>query len=241
MTKRNFGFSLACASAISFLLTLGALSASAEAFNPFLSTLTVPDEAISGFPAPFGTVLVDLTSPTTATITFTADESHANAYTFGSVNSAAVNLSSTSGFTISGLTGTPLNGSFTVGTLTSGGSGNVSSFGVFNETINDSGGFTTSAESITFTVTRTTGTWASSADVLTGNTDGFDAAAHIFICNAPVAGCTASSGATTTGFVAEIAGSGVTVPEPTSVFLLGSVLVGVTAILRKKAQRNPSN
>jgi len=238
MTKRNLGFSLALASTISFVLTLGAISASAD---PFLSTLTVPDTAISTFPAPFGTVLVDLTSPTTATITFTADESHANAYTFGSVNSAAVNLSSTSGFTISGLSGTPLNGTFTAPTLTSAGSDNVSSFGVFTNTIRDMGGFTMAVASITFTVTNNTGTWASPAYGLVGNADGFDAAAHIFICNQPAATCTASSAATTSGFVAEIAGSGVTVPEPTSVFLLGSVLVCVTAILRKKAQRNPSN
>src|SRR5215469_8539369 len=106
MTKRNFGFSLAFASAISFLLTLGALSASAEAFNPFLSTLTVGDTATAGFPAAFGTVLVDLTTPTTATITFTADESHANAYVFGSANAAAVNINAST-FTISGISGTP--------------------------------------------------------------------------------------------------------------------------------------
>ena len=44
------------------------------------------------------------------------------------------------------------------------------------------------------------GTWASAADVLAPNADGFDAAAHIFVTSSPA---NASNGAIVTGFAAE--------------------------------------
>jgi hypothetical protein len=92
----------------------------------------------------------------------------------------------------------------------------VSTFGLFNLTINSFDGYTHSSDSITFTVTNTSGTWGSDADVLAFNADGFDAAAHIFITTFPA---NASGSAIVTGFAGE---NGEQVPDGgTTVMLLG--------------------
>lgn len=192
--------------------------------DTFSSTLDTGNSAISGFTGPFGTVSVDLTSSTTALITFTSLTNSGNIYLFGDGGSVDVNINATSS-TISGITGSNAGTGFTSGgPFTAAGSGNVDGFGVFNQTIDTFDGFTHSSDTISFTVTDNSGTWASASNVLTPNSDGFDAAAHIFVTSSPA---NAANGAIVTGFAAE-SGGPVTAPEPSSVFLLGA---GVLALV----------
>jgi hypothetical protein len=100
-------------------------------------------------------------------------------------------------------------------------------FGDFNLTIKNFDGFTHSADEITFTLTNMGATWASAADVLTPNANGFDAAAHIFVTSTPA---NAANGAIATGFADE----GTRVPDGgATVMLLGAALSGVAVIRRK--------
>jgi hypothetical protein len=108
--------------------------------------------------------------------------------------------------------------------------GDVSGFGQFNLSLDNAGGFSDSATTISFTITNTSGTWASAPSVLTPDSDGFEGAVHVFACAEP--GCSTSSGAFTTGFSANDAPSNV--PEPAAVLLLGSSMIGIGARVRRR-------
>jgi VPDSG-CTERM motif len=185
--------------------------------NAFESTL---DQANINFTGPYGTVTVTLIDSTHASITFTSGTNSGNIYLFGDGGSVAVNLNATT-FTVDSITGSNSGTGFTPGPYTFAGAGNEDGFGSFNLTINSFDGFTHSSDSITFTVTNTSGTWGSDADVLIANSDGFDAAAHIFVTSSPA---NASNSALATGFAAE-SGGGTGVPDGgTTVMLLGAAL-----------------
>jgi hypothetical protein len=188
--------------------------------DAFTSSLDTGNSAISGFTGPYGTVTVTLVNSTTATITFTSSTNSGNIYLFGDGGSVAVNLNAST-FTVSNITGSNSGTGFTPGPYTFAGAGVEDGFGSFNLTINSFDGFTHSSDSITFTVTNTSGTWGSDADVLIANASGFDAAAHIFVTTFPA---NASNSALATGFAAET-GGGTGVPDGgTTVMLLGAAL-----------------
>ena len=88
---------------------------------------------------------------------------------------------------------------------------------MFNQTFDNFDGYTHSHDSIAFTLTDTSGTWASAANVLGANAQGFYVAIHGFACTAP---CDPAAGALTTGTAAN--GGPVNTPEPASFFLLGA-------------------
>jgi VPDSG-CTERM motif len=149
---------------------------------------------------PFGNVNVNLTSNTTATITFTA----ASGYLFVDGGAVAINVSSNS-WTVGSFTsnGNP---------VTASGSRNEDGFGSFNQTgsqANASNG----ASIISFVLTNTSGTWASAANVLAFNGNNWLVAAHIQI----------QDGTGNTGFAG--GPSGGQVPDGgTTVMLLGAAL-----------------
>ena len=191
-----------------------------QAKADFIFQLTVPNSGLSGFPGPYATVDVHLTDPTHATISFTSLTSGTNIYLFGGVNAVDVNVNATS-WTIGTFVATNAGTGFTPGPLSDGGSGTVDGFGVLNQTVNSFDGFTHASDFISFTLTNTSGTWASDTTVLVANNQGVFGAAHIFVTTT-IGGVNASNSALVTGFAAN---GGSTVPDGgTTVMLLGAAL-----------------
>ena len=223
---RGVGTTLVVSIAVLCLVTLGAPSASADTF---ISTIGTGNSALSGLSAPFAEVNVTLTSSTMATVTFTSDVVNGNIYLFGGAQAVDVNVNAAS-WTIGSFTASNSGTGFTPGILTDGGSNNADGFGVFNQTVDSFDGFTHSSDDISFVLTNTSGTWASAANVLTGNADGLDAAAHIFVTSFPA---DQSNGALVTGFAAE--GATTAAPEPSSFALLLTGLIGFVGARRRKS------
>jgi hypothetical protein len=204
------------AAALIGIVGLGLQQARADTFG---FTLSVGNPAISGFPGPYASVLVDRTSTTTATIIFSSRTNSGNIYLMGDGSSVAVNVNATS-WTLNAIAGSNAGTGFTPGPFSDGGSGNVDGFGVLNQTINSFDGFTHSSDFIQFSLTNTSGTWATAAQVLVANSQGVFAAAHIFVTPFPA---NAANGAIATGFAAN--GGGVPTPDGgTTVMLLGAAL-----------------
>ena len=177
---------------------LGFQQAKADQVN---YTLTTANTAALGA-GPFGNVNVNLTAGNTATITFTA----AAGYLFVNGGAVAVNVNATS-WTV---------GAFTVNAganaVTDSGARNEDGFGSFNHTGSQQNA-SNGASSVSFTLTNTSGTWASAANVLAFNGNHWLVAAHIFLVG--------SNGIT--GFAA--GPSGGSIPDGgTTVMLLGAAL-----------------
>jgi hypothetical protein len=194
---------------------LGLQQAKADTFSFNLSN---PNTAISSYPGPYASVLVNRTSTTSATITFTSLTAAGNIYLMGDGSSVAVNVNATS-WTLGTISGSNAGTGFTPGPYSNSGSGNVDGFGVLNQTITSFDGFTHSSGTISFTLTNTSGKWATANSVLIANAHGAMAAAHIFVTLSPA---NAANGALATGFAAN---GGAQVPDGgTTVMLLGAAL-----------------
>jgi hypothetical protein len=181
-------------------------------------SLDMGNPAISGFAGPYVSVLVDRTSGTTADITFTSLSSGSETFLTADGGTVAVNVNATS-WTLSSILGVNVGTGFTPGPFSDGGSGNEDGFGSFNQRIDGFDGFTHSTSSVSFTLTNLSGSWASVADVLTPNENGFVAAAHVFVAScSSAASCDAGTGALATGFGTVGA---VPVPEPGTAGMLG--------------------
>ena len=197
------------------LTCLGLQQAKADTFS---FNLSVGNPAVSGYPGPYASVTINRTSSITATITFTSLTKSGNIYLMGDGASVAVNVNATS-WTLGTISGSNSGTGFTPGPYSNGGSGNVDGFGVLNQTINSFDGFTHSSDSISFTLTNSSGTWATAASVLIANAQGVFAAMHVFVTSSPA---NAANGAIATGFAAN---GGSQVPDGgTTVMLLGAAL-----------------
>lgn len=214
------------------LVLLIAVSATADTIN---FDLNVPNTALSIFTGPYAKVTVNWTNSTHATITFDSYTGGAVIYLLGDGSSAAVNVNGT--FTLDTQSGTNSFAGFTPGAFTDAGSENVSDFGTFNQTIRDHDGFNNTATEIILNLIASGSTsWASASDVLVANGEGFTAAAHIFpwggaydTNNKPI-----NNFGTDTGF----AGNGTPIPEPATMLLLGSGLIGLAGFARKRFRKD---
>ena len=193
-------------------------------------SLDSPNTAISGYAGPYGSVSVSLVDNTHANIMFTSLVNGGNIYLFGDGGSVDVNVNATS-WLLSGITGNNSGTGFTLGgPFTDGGSGNVSAFGVLNQTINTFDGFSHSSDTISFMLENTSGTWANDASVLTPNADGISAAAHIFVTSSPA---NKANGAIVTGFAGDGGGS-TFMPDGGSTLALTGLAVAALVSLRRK-------
>lgn len=141
--------------------------------------LDTGNSAVSSYINPggsYGSVLVNLTDSTHATVTFTAGSSIVSGDTFvflfASQAMADVNVNATTfGTTVT-----------TPSSIKGISSGNDSMFGTFNvEITGDSGGPTDRTGTVVFTLQDESGTWADAGDVLAANSSGYSVAAHIFV------------------------------------------------------------
>ena len=189
--------------------------------------LSVGNSAISGFAGPYATVSINLINSTTATVTFTSSVHNGNIYLFGDGGSVAINVNAAT-FTVSGITGTNSGTGFTPGPFSTS-SGNEDGFGSFNLKIDSFDGFTHSSDQITFTLTNTSGTWASCSDVTVANANGFILGAHIFVTTFPA---NAANGAIVTGFAANGACPTGVPDGGATVMLLGAAL-GLLGMARR--------
>jgi protein with PEP-CTERM/exosortase system signal len=213
------------AAALVAVAGLGLQQAKADSFSFNLTASNI------GFTPPFISVTVNRTSTTSATITFNSLTSGGFTYLMIDGGSAAVNVNASSWTIGSFSSTTPATGGFVpqpAGFPQDGGAGNEDGFGSFNQTVNSFDGTDHAMSQISFTLTNLSGTWATASAVLTGNAQGFLAAAHIVVFTA---GNVVNGQQITTGFAT--GNNTLSVPDGGATVMLLGVAFGALGMARR--------
>lgn len=212
--------------------------AAGPAYATAVYTIDVPNSALTPFAGPYATVSVTLIDATHATIQFDSAINGGFLYLMGGQGAADLEVNGT--YTLGSFSATGLsNPGFSAPIFSGNNPGNVSSFGVFNLSVDLFDGFSSAATSISFELTNTGGTWASDTDVLVANADGNFAAVHSFACavtGGNPATCDHAAGAAVTGFAGNDTGpSPRPAPEPTPLALIA---IGLLAVAWSRKRRD---
>jgi hypothetical protein len=199
-----------------------------QARADFISSLNSPNDAISPFNGPYGSVTVHLVDSTHAIVTFSGNTVNGNIYLLGGAQGTDLNINGTataSNFSFSQAGQTNFLAPSEVGQS----SQNVNGHGTFDLSIDYFNGFKHAFTGVTFDLSATGGTtWSSASNVLEANSLGFDAAAHIFVTTSPPNG---DNTALATGFAGENGGGSVPDGGMTAT-MLGMTLCGLAAVRR---------
>jgi hypothetical protein len=190
--------------------------------------LDIPlNSANIAFPGPYLNVNINFTG-TQADFIVTSQTSGGFTYYFGKNDAFALNLTNSDvSVNVTSATDWNNNDQTPAGPITPG-TGNMDGFGSFNFILSGPNSYNDQLKELKFTLTLLSGpTWSSIDDLLLNNSNGASIAAHISVAG--------TGAAISTGFAAgSEEGTGITVPEPGTMLLLGFALVGLAGVRRFK-------